>query len=314
MRRGTILSTILSGFIFSLIILLPGCTSHDKQPCEEDYDFTFAFLTDIHVQPEKMAIEGFQKAIEKVNELDPDFVITGGDLIMDALGVGYDRADSLFQIYTETAESFNMPVYNTLGNHEVFAWYNSSGADTLHPERGKTMYTNRMGERYYSFDHKGWHFLILDSVEEAEGEGYIGEIDAEQMEWIKQDLAGIGKDVPVVVSVHIPMYTILTQIRNGSRESNGQGMVINNSKELLEILLDYNLKLVLQGHLHYLEDIYVAGIHFITSGAVSGAWWRGPVRDCEEGFLMIRVKGEEFEWEYVDYGWEVDEKDRLHIE
>ena len=51
--------------------------------------FTFAFLTDIHLQPELRATEGFKKAIAKVNELNPDFVITGGDLIMDALGVPF---------------------------------------------------------------------------------------------------------------------------------------------------------------------------------------------------------------------------------
>jgi len=66
------------------------------------------------------------------------------------------------------------------------------------------------------------------------------------------------------------------------------------------------LKLVLQGHLHYLEDINVANkIHFITGGAVSASWWNGPRGPVEEGFLLLRIKGEDIEWEYVDYGWEV---------
>ena len=58
-----------------------------------DDEFTFVFMTDIHLQSEKHAVDGFLQAIDSVNELNPDFVITGGDLIMDALGQPYRRAD-----------------------------------------------------------------------------------------------------------------------------------------------------------------------------------------------------------------------------
>jgi 3',5'-cyclic AMP phosphodiesterase CpdA len=293
-------------WIFPLIILIiAGCTGPKDQTADTDDEFSFVFMTDIHLQPENNATEGFKLAIDSINKLKPDFVITGGDLIMDALGANYGRADSLYQLYIETIKNVEAPVYNTLGNHEVFAWYSASGADTLHPEKGKTMFRNRIGETYYSFDHKGWHFLILDSVEEAEGEGYIGEINEQQMEWIKKDLSKLGTDVPICVSVHIPVFTMLMQFFYGSREPNGQGLVIDNSKELLDLFEEHNLKLVLQGHTHFLEDIYIGGIHFITSGAVSGHWWRGPHNDCEEGFMLLKVKGDDFEWEYVDYGWDI---------
>jgi predicted MPP superfamily phosphohydrolase len=77
------------------------------------------FLTDIHVQPERNAIEGFKKAIQKVNELKPDYVIIGGDLIFDALAVSFERADSLFNIYNELIKKIKAPVYNTMGNHDI---------------------------------------------------------------------------------------------------------------------------------------------------------------------------------------------------
>jgi hypothetical protein len=45
-------------------------------------------------------------------------------------------------------------------------------------------------------------------------------------------------------------------------------------------------------------------VHFITGGAVSGRWWNNKPTDYpEEGFLLVKVKGEEIEWDYVDYGW-----------
>ena len=68
---------------------------------------------------------------------------------------------------------------------------------------------------------------------------------------------------------------------------------------------EHNLKLVLQGHMHLYEEIKVKGVQFITGGAVSAAWWGGPYYGTEEGYLKVNVKGDNFSWEYVDYGWEV---------
>jgi predicted phosphodiesterase len=79
--------------------------------------------------------------------------------------------------------------------------------------------------------------------------------------------------------------------------------VITNGKEVMALLRTRNLKLVLQGHQHYLEDIEVDGVHFITGGAVSAAWWGGPNGTLQEGFLIVNVKGENITWEYKDFGW-----------
>src|SRR5512133_3370668 len=149
-------------FIASLIIL-SACTQQPVPAVKPANEFTFAFLTDIHVQREQNAISGFRKAITKVNELKPDFVITGGDLIMDALGQTFGRADSLYHIYTKMQTEFTMPVFNTIGNHEHYGWYVLKGADTIHPEYGKQMFEKRIGPRFQRIDRNGWIFLLLDS-------------------------------------------------------------------------------------------------------------------------------------------------------
>ena len=59
----------------------------------------------------------------------------------------------LYKLYLETEEKFNMPVYNTLGNHEIFGIYKESGVSSDHPEYGEKMFEKRIGESYYSFDH-----------------------------------------------------------------------------------------------------------------------------------------------------------------
>jgi len=295
------------GFLF-ILLYLSGCNSiSTKVTTEDDELFSFVFMTDIHLQPEKNAVEGFNQAIDTVNKLNPDFVITGGDLVMDVLGQDFERSEMLYNLYKKSQQRFTMPVYNTMGNHEIFGIYEKSEVKNDHAEYGEKMFENRIGERYYSFDHKGWHFMILDGIEDTGESSYIGQIDSIQMEWIKNDLNKLDTETPVVVSVHIPFITVVTQLEKGSLEPNRKTTVITNAKEVLELFEPYNLKLVLQGHLHFLEDLYANGTHFLTGGAVSSAWWSGAYNGMEEGFLLIKVKGDNFEWKYVDYGWEVED-------
>ncbi len=291
------------------LILLTVSAHTQTQPLPVENEFSFVFMTDIHLQPEKNAVEGFTKAIEKVNSMNPDFDITGGDLIMDALGVSFERADMLYNLYETSIKKFNMPVYNTLGNHEVFGLYkDESGVEPNHPEFCEKMFVNRLGDKNYSYNHKGWHFIILDSVEEGEDNRYFGTIDSLQMEWIKADLAAVDKNTPIVISTHIPFITTFQQILYNSTDPNGKGLVVTNSKQVLDLFDGYNLQLILQGHLHIVEHIFVMNKHFLIGGAVCGAWWKGPNYGTEEGFMVIRVKDGSFSCEYVDYGWEVEKK------
>ena len=174
-----------------------------------------------------------------------------------------------------------------------------------HPEYGKGMFENHLGERYYSFDHKGWHFMILDAIGRGEQGRYFGHIDETQLEWIKEDLKKVGKETPIVISSHIPFITARTQLAQGAQAANPEGLIVTNAREVLLEFFEYNLKLVLQGHLHFLEDIHINNdVHFITAGAVSGRWWSNKPGDSpEEGFLLVKVSGEDLEWEYVDFGW-----------
>ena len=294
-----LLSIILTVFLAGIIH-----QAQAQQSCHKE-KFSFVFMTDIHVQPELNADKGLMQAINKVNELNPDFVITGGDLIMDALGQTQGRADSLYQLYKRLQNRFNMPVFNTIGNHEHYAFYMRDEISRDDPDYGDKIYRRYLGLPCYSFNYGGWHFISLNSIIETEDRGYRGGISEDQIAWLKRDLAGICDNTPIAVSVHIPLITAMNQILDGSRTANDDGDVINNSKEVLSLFEDKNLKLVLQGHLHYLEDLFIQGkTHFITGGAVSSSWWKGKRYGMEEGFLYITVEGDEFEWEYIDFGWE----------
>lgn len=268
--------------------------------------FSFAFLTDTHIQPEKKAQDGFKSAIEKVNGLAPDFVLTGGDQVFDAFEQSFERADLLYNLYLDTAKLINKPVYNTMGNHDIFGLGNNAGIDPDHPEAGKKMFANRLAKnRYYSFDHEGWHFMVLDSVQPVEGGSYRGGIDTGQMSWITEELGTLAAGTPIVLSTHIPFISVSFQLREERGEYRDNGLLIDNAVEVLNLFKGHNLRLVLQGHLHTYEDIYFRGIRFVTGGAVSANWWDGPLREMEEGFLMVRISGDRIDCEYIDYGWVV---------
>jgi 3',5'-cyclic AMP phosphodiesterase CpdA len=265
-------------------------------------------MTDIHMQPEKQATEGYKAAIAKVNALKPAFVITGGDLIMDAFEQTYGRADSLYNLFILTNTLFEMPVYHTIGNHDIYGLHEKSHAQPDHPEYGKMMFRKRLGggKRYRSFDHGKWHFILLDSIEPVEGDGYIGKIDTEQLEWLLNDLNTVGKERPIVISVHIPFFSVSTQFRNGSTVANSEGLIITNAKEVWDRIAPYKVKLVLQGHLHIVEEIVWKETRFVTGGAVCGAWWNGPYVGFPEGMIVVDVKGDDLTWRYETYGWQTD--------
>lgn len=269
-------------------------------------DFSFIFMTDIHVKPENDAAIGFKKAIDTANKLPADFVITGGDLVFDVLRGNKPRADSLFQLYKSSIQHFRMPVYNCIGNHELYGIYrDESGLDSTDKDYKYGMYERYLGPTYYSFDHKGWHFIVLNSIEEYKLR-FIGLIGPRQMEWLKKDLATVDANTPIVVVTHIPLVSAFQQVFPSPDNATAEGgQWISNRNEVLALFNDKNLRLVLQGHLHWLEDINVGNkTRFITGGAVAGRpTWRGTLHN-EEGFLHVKIKDGEIFWDYIDYGWE----------
>lgn len=294
-------------FVFFAIFIAVGslCSSESKgQTASNDSKFTMVFMTDIHLQPELNAVEGFRKAMDTINKLNPEFVITGGDNIMDALNQTQSRADSLYNLYLREVGNLKMPVYHAIGNHEPFGISSRGTIDTTNALFGKKIFQHRLGKRFYTVEHKSWKFFVLDPIEFNSANKTHGLIKQEQLAWIKNELVKTKKNVPIAIVLHIPLLSSISQINNGATAPNPVGLVVENSRQVLDLFQQHNLKLVLQGHLHILEDNYVKDIHFITGGAVCSNWWKGKREGLEEGFLHLTFEGEKFSWKYIDYGWE----------
>jgi 3',5'-cyclic AMP phosphodiesterase CpdA len=204
MNRRELLRTLaIAGATGSLALRALGAVLQPKVA----ESFRFLFFTDTHIQPELNAAEDCRMAFAKMVHEPVDFAICGGDLIFDGLAVGHERANLQWNLYRQASSSLHVPVHYTIGNHDIFGLSPKSGIATNDPEYGRKAFHDRYGNTHYSFDHKGWHFVVLDSIGLLNSRTYIGQVGVEQIAWLKDDLAKVGPHQPVVVVTHIPLIT-----------------------------------------------------------------------------------------------------------
>lgn len=284
---------------FLLIFLVAGAHFPSLSQ-NENSNFSFVFLTDIHLRPDSVASTAFNKVVSRVGDIKPDFVLSGGDQVFDVMRGNKAKSDSLFSFYAQQSKRFGVPVYNCVGNHELFAIYKESPEDARHPDYKDGMFKRYFGKTYYSFHHKGWQFIVLN-VLDVENYKYIGSVDEAQLTWLKEELARIPKETPIILTVHIPLVSAFPDIYPPSSGWPG-GPMVRNRNEVLRLFKEHQLKFVLQGHLHWFEDLNIEGkTRFITGGAVAGRPSWGGYRHGPRGFLKFDVKDDNATYEFVAY-------------
>jgi hypothetical protein len=265
--------------------------------------FTFLFLTDTHTQPELDATHGTELAMKRARGIPADFAIQGGDHVFDALGVTKQRAVQLFDLYAKTEQDLGMKVHHTLGNHDCFGVYTASGVPTTDPEYGKKMFAERFGPTYYSFDHKGHHFMVLDSIGITPDRFYEARMDDDQLAWLAKDLAAQPAGTPIIVTTHIPLVTAVPSYTPPAPQAaHGNGFV--NGPAAIKLFEGHNVLGVLQGHTHVNEEVIWHGVPYMTSGAVCGNWWHGTRLGTPEGFTVVTVAGGKLSTRYETTGFQ----------
>lgn len=291
---------LLSGAI-AAPLLLPAARAIGSAP---EPAFRFAFVTDCHIQPELMAAQGCRSCFRAVARGRYDFVIQGGDHVYDALEVDRARANRLMDLYVETEQAIGLKVHHVIGNHDCFGIFPKSGVAPSAPDYGKQYYIERFGPTYYAFDHKGVHFVVLDSIGLTPDRSYEGRIDAAQLAWLARDLAAQPAGRRIIVATHIPLVTALSIYEPEEWTRTPHNWTnIANARDVLRILRPYNVIAVLQGHSHVVETVLLNGVPFITGGAVSGNWWQGSFLGTAEGYMDITVNGDRVTASYRDYGF-----------
>jgi 3',5'-cyclic AMP phosphodiesterase CpdA len=260
--------------------------------------FTFAFLTDVHIEPEMDAPQGTQLAMDVINASDAEFAICGGDHVFDALGADKARILEQYALYVQTEKQLRMPVRHVLGNHDVAGLKTSmSSHDVLY---GKALFEQTFNTpTYYSFVHKGVNFIVLDSIQ-IKGRDWHPEIDANQIAWLERDLE-YNAAVPSIVISHVPLATSIGSYAAGSNSSVYDP--VSNADQVIPILEKYSVIALLQGHTHIVENVRHHGIEFLTGGAVCGNWWRGAQFGDREGVMFVTVDNGSITTSYAPTGF-----------
>ncbi len=279
-------------------------TKAPAPPSARAEDFDFLFFTDTHLQPELDGAKGCAMAFKAMAGVKADFAIQGGDHVFDALAVPRARSLSLFDLYDKTQQDLSLPVHHAIGNHDVLGLNPQSGVEASDPLYGKKYFRDHIGETYYSFDHRGVHFVVLDSIGMTSDRSYEGRVDAEQLAWLGRDLAALKNGTPVIVTTHIPLVTAVNQyLPAPASPPPHNGMTVTNSAEVIRLFTGHNVLAVLQGHTHINERVEWHDVAYLTSGAVCGNWWHGTRLGTPEGFTVVSVRRGRVTTRYETYGF-----------
>lgn len=259
--------------------------------------FRIAHLTDIHVKPGEIPEKGMAKALQAAQQLKPkpDFIINSGDSIMDALEADKSSVASQWKIFQGILKQENtLPVYHSIGNHDIWGWFNKSDQDKQDNVYGKQWAVNELQipKRYYSFEKDNWVFIVLDSTQLNPNGGYIAYLDEDQFAWLKDKLSSIG-DKHVCIVSHIPILSICSGLFFNKTEANGDLLLKRNLMhtdflKLKEVFKLYtNIKVCISGHIHLQDEVTYLGIKYYCNGAVCGNWWKGSFQEFAPAFAVM---------------------------
>ena len=295
MKRKTFLKTTVAAVGSSF---LPAWSLAGDQ---KKRGFRFAHVTDIHVKPGIVPETGMAKALQHVQKLHPqvDFVINGGDSIMDAMEADKEHTEIQWDLFHSILQKENrLPIYHCIGNHDIWGWFikeNRPESDKLYAKEW-VLESLRMKNRYYRFTKLNWHFIVLDSVQLNPAGGYIAYLDPEQLEWLKQELATIPKDEFVCIVSHVPILSICAALFFEKTEANGdlkiqRNLMHTDFMKLKKIFVQYpNIKVCISGHIHLQDELNYLGIKYYCNGAISGNWWKGSFQEFAPAYAVLEVK------------------------
>ncbi len=208
-------------------------------------DFSFVQISDSHIgfsKPANTDVVGtLQAAIAKINAMPapPSFILHTGDLTHLAQADEFDALEQNLKA-AKTEKIFYVP-----GEHDL------TDNGKLYLERyGK----GTKGDGWYSFDYKGVHFIGLVNAQ-GQGDGGLGMLGDQQLQWLEKDLKGLSNSTPVVVFAHVPLWAVYPQ----------WGWGTSDSEKALSFLRRFGSVSVLNGHIHQTIQKIEGNITFHTA-------------------------------------------------
>jgi hypothetical protein len=158
----------------------------------------------------------------------------------------------------------------------------------------------------------------LDNIEYTNAGGAIGKIGdreynskivADQIEWLKKDLATItDKNTPVIVAMHIPLYRMPNIV-------NSIAFTLSNGQEFVDCFAGFSKVHVLTGHTHVNYSVVPSATlmeHNIAAVCATW-WWTGKAgysnnQICKDGsvggYAVWEINNTDMEWYYKSIGYD----------
>ena len=232
--------------------------------------FSFAIITDSHLfsQANHKFDKSLADAVQRVNSLStpPDFVLFAGDIAQNGTEDQLVKGQKILS-------ALKMPVKFIPGEHD---WY---------LDMGKT-WRGLFGKETWSFDHKGVHFVGLNSIlvkdfwtgaglGPAQRMGVMEMLESPiagpwgvqeaQLEFLRKDTAALPVDTPVVLFTHSPLWDYYPR----------WNFQTSDSPQIREILARFEHVMSFHGHVH--QTIYNRIGNLSSAGALSTSWpWPYP--------------------------------------
>lgn len=207
-------------------------------------EFSFVQISDSHIGFNKAAnpdVAGTLKlAVDKINGLptEPELLLHTGDISQSSKPEEFDTAVEIVK-GVKAGSIFYVP-----GEHDT-----SFDDGALYEQR---FGNGTAGRGWYSFDHKGVHFVGLNNVLQIDA---LGKLGADQIAWLKNDLAGLSSSTPIVIFAHIPLWMVYPDWGWGTEDG----------AEALSYLKRFGSVTVLNGHIHQVAQKVEGNVAFHTA-------------------------------------------------
>lgn len=242
--------------------------------CKPRKNFSFIQMCDpqLGMGVYEKDVSRFKQAVKQINELDVDFVVICGDLVHHA-------SDSSFADFLSINSGFEMPSYLVPGNHDIGKIPNDSTLE---------YYRKRIGKDYYEFEHKGYAFIVTNSLL---WKADVGDESIQHDIWFEKTISdGAKHNKPKIVIGHFPLY-----IDDLSEETNYFNFSLEKRKELLKLFIENNVEAYLSGHKHELVINNYKGIQLVSGETTSENFDKRPF-----GFRLWEIDGDSLRHSFIE--------------